>query len=171
MGKHRITFDICWPETRGFWQFVKRRLLPQPGSVLFTIVMVGLLFWVTSVGALPLRAPTATSASSSTISYQSRLADSEGNPLTGKYNVEFRIYDVPTGGVPLWEELWTGSNAVDVSDGLFNVMLGSTDNTLAESIEGQDELFLGITVGTDDEMVPRVQLGERALLDAGLDGG
>jgi hypothetical protein len=66
---------------------------------------------------------------------------------------------VPTGGVPLWTEMWTGANAVDVSDGLFNVMLGSIDNTLVSAIEGYDELYLGITVGTDSEMVPRVQLG------------
>jgi len=87
------------------------------------------------------------------------LADSSGNPLTDKVNMEFRIYDVPTGGVPLWTEMWTGGSAVDVSDGLFNVMLGSIDNTLASAIEGYDELYLGITVGTDSEMAPRVQLG------------
>jgi hypothetical protein len=39
------------------------------------------------------------------------------------------------------------------------VMLGSIDNTLAAAIEGHDELYLGITVGTDSEMEPRVQLG------------
>jgi hypothetical protein len=66
---------------------------------------------------------------------------------------------VPDGGVPLWEEFWTGGNSVQVSDGLFNVMLGSISNTLASAIEGHDELYLGITVGTDSEMVPRVQLG------------
>jgi len=38
-------------------------------------------------------------------------------------------------------------------------MLGSIDNTLASAIEGYDELYLGITVGTDSEMAPRVQLG------------
>lgn len=89
------------------------------------------------------------------------MADAAGNPLTGKYNLEFRIYEVPTEGegVPLWEELWTGGKAVDVSDGLFNVMLRSINPTLAEPIEGHDELYLGITVGSDDEMTPRVQLG------------
>jgi hypothetical protein len=105
----------------------------------------------------PAQAPSATSTS--TISYQGRLADSSGNPLTAIANMEFRIYGVPTGGVPLWTEMWTGSNAVEVSDGLFNVMLGSINNTLAESVEGHDELYLGITVNTDSEMVPRVQLG------------
>jgi hypothetical protein len=73
--------------------------------------------------------------------------------------MEFRIYDVPPGGALLWEEFWTGGNSVQVSDGLFNVMLGSVDNTLAGAIAGHNELYLGITVGTDSEMSPRVQLG------------
>ncbi len=93
------------------------------------------------------------------MSYQGRLADTGGNPLTDLYNMEFRIYDVPDGGTPLWEEYWTGGNSVQVSDGLFNVMLGSIDNTLANAIAGHDELYLGITVGSDSEMSPRVQLG------------
>ena len=38
-------------------------------------------------------------------------------------------------------------------------MLGSVDNTLANAIAGHDELYLGITVGTDSEMSPRVPLG------------
>jgi hypothetical protein len=130
-----------------------RLLVPNVGTLLLVVV---LLLTVPSLAA-PLQAPSATSTS--TISYQGRLADSAGNPLTDKYNMEFRIYDIPTGGTPLWTEMWTGGNAVDVSDGLFNVMLGSIDNTLASSIDGYDELYLGITVGTDSEMVPRVQLG------------
>jgi hypothetical protein len=130
-----------------------RQMIPNIGTVLVVVV---LLLTVPSLAA-PSQSPSATSTS--TISYQGRLADSAGNPLTDKYNMEFRIYDVPTGGTPLWTEMWTGANAVDVSDGLFNVMLGSIDNTLASSIENHDELYLGITVGTDSEMAPRVQLG------------
>jgi hypothetical protein len=143
------------PEARRprWLRWLGRQMVPNVGTLLMVVV---LLLTVPSLAA-PLRAPAATSTS--TISYQGRLADSSGNPLTGKYNLEFRVYDVPTGGVPLWTEMWTGANAVDVSDGLFNVMLGSIDNTLASAIEGHDELYLGITVGTDSEMVPRVQLG------------
>jgi hypothetical protein len=135
------------------WRWLGRQMIPNIGTVLVVVI---LLLTVPSLAA-PSQSPSATSTS--TISYQGRLADSAGNPLTDKYNMEFRLYDVPTGGVPLWTEMWTGANAVDVSDGLFNVMLGSIDNTLASSIEGYDELYLGITVGTDSEMVPRVQLG------------
>ena len=71
-------------------------MVPNVGTVLMVVV---LLLTVPSLAA-PLRAPAATSTL--TIPYQGRLADSSGNPLTGKYNLEFRIYDVPTGEVPLW---------------------------------------------------------------------
>ncbi len=71
----------------------------------------------------------------------------------------FRLYSAATGGAPLWEEQWTGSNGVKVSDGLFNVMLGSLTPIPQSVITGNDTLYLGITVGTDDEMSPRVQLG------------
>jgi len=144
------------PAKRGsrWLRWLGRQMIPNLGTLLLVMV---LLVAVPSLAA-PLRAPLYTT-STSTISYQGRLADSAGNPLTGKYDLEFRIYDVPTGGTPLWTEMWTGGNAVDVSDGLFNVMLGSINNTLASAIEGHDELYLGITVGTDSEMTPRVQLG------------
>jgi hypothetical protein len=71
----------------------------------------------------------------------------------------FRLYDGATGGTPLWSEQWTGSNGVRVSDGLFNVMLGSLTAIPSSLVTSHSSLFLGITVGTDDEMAPRVQLG------------
>jgi len=102
-------------EHRGWLRRLARHLTPNPGTII----------------AAPLRAPTAPSAC--LISYQGRLADAEGNPITGKVNLEFRLYDVPTGGGPLWEEFWTGGNAVDVSDGLFSVMLGGISTPSARS--------------------------------------
>ncbi len=132
--------------------------LPTPGNMLFTLVLVFSLLWAQNVGALTLG--TATSGTStSTIAYQGRLADSDGTPLTQTLNMSFRLYGVATGGTPLWTEQWTGSNGVQVSDGLFNVMLGSLDPIPQSIITGNDSLFLGITVDTDDEMSPRVQLG------------
>jgi hypothetical protein len=138
---------------RGLLRWLGRQMIPNVGTLLLVVV---LLLTVPSLAA-PRNAPEATSTS--TISYQGRLADNAGNPLTGYYNLEFRIYDDPVVGTPLWEEFWTGGNSVQVSDGLFNVMLGSINTGLAAAIEGHDELYLGITVGTDSEMAPRVQLG------------
>ncbi|HRJ43050.1 MAG: hypothetical protein KJZ86_22685 [Caldilineaceae bacterium] len=53
------------------------------------------------------------------------------------------------------QNVWAGK----VSDGLFNVMLGSLTPIAQSVITGNSTLFLGITVDTDDEMSPRVQLG------------
>ena len=73
--------------------------------------------------------------------------------------MSFRLYSAVTGGTPLWTEQWSGPNGVKVSDGLFNVMLGSLTPIPQSVITGNANLFLGITVGNDDEMTPRVQLG------------
>ena len=156
--KHKeVRFNIPLPTFHFSW----RAWLPSRGNVLFTLLVVAGLLWAQSVGALPLGrvANSSLQTSSTTIAYQGRLADADGHPLTGTYNMIFRLYDVPTGGTPLWEEQWTGSNGVRVSDGLFNVMLGSLNPIPQNVIAGHDQLWLGITVGTDNEMQPRVQLG------------
>jgi hypothetical protein len=112
-----------------------------------------------ALGALTLGAPLADSASTSVIAYQGRLADANGVPITQTVSMIFRLYSAASGGVFLWEEQWTGSNSVQVSDGLFNVMLGSLTLIPQSVVTGNSHLFLGITVGADDEMAPRVQLG------------
>jgi hypothetical protein len=150
-----LRVPLWQPTSPGTW----RAWLPSRGTVLFTLLVVAGLLWASSVGALPLRAPAAASTSTGTIAYQGRLADADGNPLTGTYNMIFQLYDVASGGTPLWTEQWTGSNSVRVSDGLFNVMLGSLAPIPQSVVTGHSSLWLGITVGTDDEMTPRVQLG------------
>jgi hypothetical protein len=158
MDRKRFTLEIPWPN---FNKVRLTRLLPTPGNVIFTLVMIALLVAAQTAGALPLpvalRAPAA--ASTGTIAYQGRLADAAGAPLTGTYNMIFRLNDASTGGTPLWSEEWIGSNGVKVSDGLFNVMLGSLSQLPISQFTNAQSLFLGITVGTDDEMAPRVQLG------------
>ncbi|MBN1318752.1 MAG: hypothetical protein JXA42_24945 [Anaerolineales bacterium] len=140
-------------KSNNYWSKFKWQLILNACTVLVVIL---LLLTVPSFAA-SIRAPSVSSIS--TISYQGQLTDSYGNPLTGLYEMIFRIYDVPTEGSPLWSEMWIGDQQVEVSGGLFNVMLGSIDDTIASSIAGYDELYLGITVGSDSEMVPRVQLG------------
>lgn len=135
------------------------RWLPTPGNVLFTVLVIGSLLWAQNAGAISLGAPTTTATSINGIPYQGRLADKNGAPLTQTVNMIFRLYAAAGGGLPLWEEQWTGANSVQVSDGLFNVMLGSVTPIPQSVITGNSNLFLGITVGTDSEMNPRVQLG------------
>lgn len=161
MNKRHIGFDLPVPENMDLWNRLRHFLTPHPGTLILTIVVVLGLLWAQSVGALPLGKPMSETAgiSTSTIAYQGRLADTAGAPLTGTYGMIFRLYSASSGGAPLWEEQWTGSNSVAVSDGLFNVMLGSLTPIAQGVITSHDPLYLGITVGSDDEMTPRVQLG------------
>jgi len=158
MDRKRFTIEVPWPN---FSEVRLAHLLPTPGNMIFTLAMIALLVAAQTVGALPLGRPQAapSATSTSTLAYQGRLADSAGAPLTGTYNMSFRLYNEGMGGTPLWVEQWTGPNGVKVRDGLFNVMLGSLTALPQAVITGHDQLFLGITVGTDDEMLPRVQLG------------
>jgi hypothetical protein len=59
----------------------------------------------------------------------------------------------------LWVEAWAGGNSVRISDGLFNVLLGSLQPIPQNIIAGNNNLWLGVKVGSDAEMSPRVQLG------------
>jgi hypothetical protein len=136
-----------------------RWLLPTPGNVVFTLLVVGVLLWANSRGVLALGTAAPTAPSTSTIPYQGRLADTAGNPINATTPMVFRLYAAGTGGAPLWEENWTGQNSVAVSDGLFNVMLGSLTPISQPIVTGNSNLWLGITVGVDNEMAPRVQLG------------
>jgi hypothetical protein len=89
------------------------------------------------------------------ISYQGRLADSGGEPLDTVVTMTFAIYDVVNGGSPIWSEVHP---AVSVSDGLFSVVLGSSGSPLPHTVLAGAARYLGITVGTDSEMKPRVRL-------------
>lgn len=98
MNKKHVVFDIPVPSLGSASAFARKWLLPNPG----TLVLMVILALSAPAIAGPRQAPQATSTS--TISYQGRLADPEGNPLTGYFTMEFRIYDDPAVGSPLWEE-------------------------------------------------------------------
>ncbi len=89
------------------------------------------------------------------------LNDSEGEALTGTYDMLFTIYDAPTGGSALWTGTYTSANgnAVSVEDGEFSVMLGSGTGNILTLDFNDDTYYLGVTIGTDPEMTPRERLG------------
>ncbi len=144
-------------DNHGFWQRngrLARWLLPNPGTIILIVLLA------IAVPTLAQQGPNGVSSISiSTIPYQGRLAAADGTPITAQQNMEFRLYSTPSGGTPLWEEYWTGGNSVALSDGLFSVMLGSLNTNLTNIVQANNNLYLGVTVGTDGEMSPRVQLG------------
>jgi hypothetical protein len=100
-------------------------------------------------------APQALSSDTTTISYQGRLANTAGVPITDDLTFTFRLYEVPAGGTPLWIEThW----AVPVRDGVFQVLLGSQVPLPTSLFYEHDALYLGVSVGGVGEMAPRQQL-------------
>jgi hypothetical protein len=59
-----------------------------------------------------------------TMNYQGKLTNPDGVAVSGPIEITFRIYNSETGGASLWEEDHTGGEAIDVTNGLFDVVLG-----------------------------------------------
>jgi hypothetical protein len=124
-----------------------KRILISAG-ILVAVFAVTLAFSATHVAA---EVPQA-------INYQGRLTDASGDPIAdGAQLIKFIIYDAPTGGTDLWT---TPFEVVDVADGLFSVQLGASPwPILPDDMFANDTaLFLGITVGANPEITPRVKL-------------
>jgi hypothetical protein len=71
-------------------------------------------------------------ASSNLIPIQGRLADASGNPLTGNFDLTFRLYAAASGGAALCT---ASSLNVPVSQGLFNTTMnmGACGRSMAGS--------------------------------------
>jgi len=89
----------------------------------------------------------------STMSYQGVLTNDVGTFVPdGNYNLTFRLYDVPGGGVALHSENFP---SVAVERGGFSVLLGSISSL---PVIFDRPLYLGVQVGADPELAPRVAL-------------
>ena len=88
------------------------------------------------------------------IFYQGHLTDAGGTPLDTAINMTFTIYDDSTGGTVWWTETQMG---VVVSNGLFNVLLGSV-NAIIDTLFAGNSRWLGIQIASDPEIVPRTRL-------------
>lgn len=97
------------------------------------------------------------------INYQGKLTTSDNIAVTnGTYNMQFRLYN--TGGAVLWTETRTGGDRVQITSGLFSVMLGEISSLAG--VDFNQTLYLGVNIGGlgvtptwDGEMTPRKKLG------------
>ncbi len=87
------------------------------------------------------------------VNYQGTVSDA-GGPLDGPYDISFTLYPDSLSSMALWTELHV---AVPVDDGLFNVILGRY-TAIPDSLFERDELWIGITIGNDPEIDPRMRL-------------
>ncbi len=83
--------------------------------------------WAVALACLLAATAPCSSSVPSTMAYQGKLTDSLGQPVAdGAYNMRFYLYDNESGGSLLWQEPWSGTEPVQVSQGLFDVQLGSS---------------------------------------------
>lgn len=121
-----------------------RRLLSATAAIVF-------IFFCSGVSA---QTPTV-------FSYQGRLLTNDATqaPVDGTIDVDFSIWSGPTGdgsAMQLWSESWTG---VNLSNGVFSVLLGSNGSPLDPAdFQGDTTLFLQLVID-GETLTPRQQLG------------
>lgn len=111
----------------------------------FVAILIGITLILT---ILPLPAHTAIPQK---INYQGYLTDPQGTAIDGNVSMVFAIYSQTSGGAALWTETQT----VTATDGVFSVNLGNVNSI---DLPFDTQYYLGITVGSDNEMTPRQAL-------------
>ncbi len=108
-------------------------------------VLVFMLATATALAAVP-----------STLSYQGLLKDAGGSIVPDdNYTLIFAIYAAPGGGTALWTE----TQVLPVSDGVFNAILGSVT---AIPVIFDDTFYLGVAIDPDPELTPRIEFTSAA---------
>ncbi|NTW13692.1 MAG: hypothetical protein HGA31_01535, partial [Candidatus Moranbacteria bacterium] len=93
------------------------------------------------------------------INFQGKIVNTDGTNVTsGNYNMIFRAYTASSGGSAVWTETWnSGTAQVSVTDGVFQVALG-THTSLPGSIDfNTDNIYLTVEFNGNGEMSPRIR--------------
>lgn len=105
----------------------------------------------------------------SVVNYQGVLRDSAGKPLSGTYDIVFRLYDASTAGNEILVDSHTagGSNAITVSNGIFSTMLGGgsvsdgagsgTYTSISSAFESFSSVWVEISV-SGQILSPRIRV-------------
>src|SRR5579885_1543132 len=79
--------------------------------------------------------------------YQGKLGDASGNPISGIYDMRFRLCADAACASPLYDEEWDSSNAsggVTVTNGIYTVQIG-TYRTIPSSVFSNPGLYLELS--------------------------
>ena len=144
---------------------IKYRWLPTPGNIIFSLLLVGLLILTQRVWATPAQNTDAPGLSATTVNYQGHLAAPNGTPKNGSFDMSFAIYNAASGGSLVWGP--ENHSAVPVTNGLFNIGLGSKTSSGIPTTVWNGDRFLQITVGgetlTPRELIRGVPIAGMAL--------
>jgi len=85
-----------------------------------------------------------------TLNVHGKLDNLAGSPQVGTFNINFSIYNVSTGGNPLYT---TTQSITTDSNGVYSTILQGVI-----PLDFEQQTFLGVTVESDTEMTPRINL-------------
>src|SRR5579871_5173165 len=118
------------------------------GKGIFYLIILAALFLSSISAAL------ASTGINKQINFQGKLVNPDGtNVADSTYTIVFSLYTVSSGGA----NIWTESDSVTTKDGVFRVPLGAVTSLPGSVDFNTDNIYLGIKVGSDAEMTPRIQ--------------
>ena len=137
-------------------------------SVIFAVLNIAALaafVWIIKTGFEPLAGHAATGIYKA-LNFRGTLKNSDSTAVTdGAYDFYFSIYDASATGTCLYATRGTcgtpTAKSITVTSGVFSTLIGDTDNSdNAITIDFNSTTYwLGIKVGTDAELTPRVRIG------------
>ena len=125
-------------------------------------VHMAALLVATLIAGFVLLAPNNTGLKAETGGYPvaGRLLESDNQPVRdGTHEAIFRLYQVQSGGTPVWTEVHTGADRMLTINGYYTVVLGML--TQFDKIDmGKSQYYLGISIDGQSELSPRWPLSE-----------
>jgi hypothetical protein len=142
---------------------------------------ISLLAVLLGVVAAPVGSTLFAAGPPSLLNYQGVLRDASDKPRNGAFDMTFHFFDADTAGNEILVDAHTGGGAVAVTNGLFNVQLGSgviSDgsgpgffNTLDVLFRTYDTVYMEVQIGAET-LSPRIRVVAAAYaLNAGNLGG
>ena len=98
-----------------------------------------------------------------TFNIHGKLTTPSGSASVGTFEINFTIYDAPTSGTNLYTDI---QNITTDNGGIYTLILSGLG-----SVDFEQDTWLGITVNSDSEMTPRINLTSVPSSLAGGGGG
>lgn len=134
-------------------------------SLLTLVFLVNgaILLWLQNVPVATVHAQTqpvvvarTTAVAPPTFSYQGTLRQADGSLANGTFKLTIKLYGQAVSGAALYTETF---DPVAVTDGLFSIVIGDQpNNALDPAVFTNPNIFLGVSIGTDAELLPRQRL-------------
>lgn len=86
--------------------------------------------------------------------FQGVLTDNEGALLDGQYTITVSLYESQDSATPVWGQ----TSVVQVVGGAVDIVLGEAGQLISQELLSSPELWLGVQVESDPELLPRQQV-------------